>query len=195
MRRTRAPTPDPAPGLKLSRVLPYRVDATEGQPGHPLFIPTPKGAGRADAPGTYSVLYAADEPAGAVAEAFAGVPVWTETMFEKPALGPVRRALASYELSLAAAVLDLDDADALKRLGLRPSDVVTRDRSVTQRWALAAYLEHRWVGVRWWSYHDPRWHSFALWDLRKLRVIGVDALSLQHPAVAEAAAVLGRPTA
>ena len=179
--------------MRLYRVLPFRGDATEGQPGHPLFIPTPTGAGRVDAPGTYSVLYVSDAPAGAVAEAFGGVPLWTPAMFDKPSFERGRRALATYELPDQAAVLDLDDPDALKRLGLRPSDVVTRDRAVTQRWALAAYREHRWIGVRWWSYYDPRWHSFALWDRLELTVVGVEALSLEHSSAVEAAIVLGRP--
>ena len=114
---------------------------------------------------------------------------------QRAALGAEGRAhaVATYELPDRASILDLDDADALKRLRLRPSDVVTRDRAVTQRWALAAYLERRWIGVRWWSYYDPNWYSYALWDRRRLTLSGVEALSLDHPAVAEAAAVLQRP--
>lgn len=178
--------------MRLYRVLPFRPDATAGRPGHPLFVPTPQGAGRADSPDAYTVLYVSDAPAGAAAEAFGGIPQWTQEMFDTPSLPGGRRALATYELSDEAPVLDLDDADALKRLGLRPSDVVTRDRTITQRWALAAYLERRWVGVRWWSYHDPGWHSYALWDRRHLVPIGVEALGIDHPVIAEAAAVLQR---
>jgi hypothetical protein len=179
--------------LKRYRVLPFRADAGEGQPGHPLFIPTPSGAGRVDAPGTYSVVYVSSAPAGAVAEAFGGIPLWTSAMLDRPSLERSRRALAAYELPAEAPVLDLDDPDELKRLGLCPSDVVTRDRDVTQRWAVAVYREHQWIGVRWWSYYDPRWYSYGLWDRRDLSVIGVEALSLEHPAVVEAATVLRRP--
>lgn len=178
--------------MKLHRVLPFRLNATDGQPGRPLFVPTPSGAGRVDSPGNYSVLYVSSEPAGAAAEAFGGIPVWTAAMFRTPSLERGFRALASYQLSDGASVLDLDDADVLKRLRLRPSHVVTRDRAVTQRWALSAYLERRWIGVRWWSYYDARWYSYALWDRRELSVISVEALSLEHLAVAEAANVLGR---
>ncbi len=179
--------------MRLYRVLPFRADAAEGQPGHPLYSPTPKGTGRVDAPGTYTVLYLSSAPAGAVAEAFGGIPLWTSAMFDKPFLGRGQRALATYELPDRASVLDLDDPEALQRLGLRPSDVVTRDRDVTQRWALMAYRERRWTGVRWWSYYDPRWYSYGLWDRRHLAVIGVERLSLEHPAVVEAASVLHRP--
>lgn len=113
-------------------------------------------------------------------------------MLETPSLERGHRALGTYELPDRAGVLDLDDPDALKRLGLRPSDVVTRDRLVTQRWALAAYRDHRWIGVRWWSYYDPRWYSYGLWDRRYLTVTGVEPLTLEHPAVLEAATVLPR---
>lgn len=178
--------------MKLYRVLPFRPDATDRQPGHPLFVPIPSGAGRVDSPGNYSVLYLSNAPAGAAAEAFGGIPLWTAAMFRTPSLERGSRALASYELPDGASVLDLDDADALKRLHLRPSDVVTRDRAVTQRWALAAYQEGRWIGVRWWSYHDPKWYSYGLWDHRQLSLMQVDALTIRHPALVEAAAVLQR---
>lgn len=179
--------------MKLYRVLPYRPDAAEGERGHPLFVPAPSGAGRVDSPGNYDVLYLSSAPAGAVAEAFGGIPLWTAAMLRTPSFQRGYRAVATYELPDRLSILDLDDADALKRLRLRPSDVVTRDRAVTQRWALAAYLERRWIGVRWWSYYDPNWYSYALWDRRRLTLSGVEALSLDHPAVAEAAAVLQRP--
>ena len=179
--------------MRLYRVLPFRPEAADGRPGHPLFVPSTQGAGRADSPGAYTVLYLSDAPAGAAAEAFGAIPLWTETMFEKPALLNGRRALAAYELRDEAPVLDLDDAKALQRLGLRPSDVVTRDREVTQAWALQAFKNKRWIGVRWWSYYDPRWYSYGLWDRRQLTVTGVEPLSLDHPAVVEAATVLRRP--
>jgi len=179
--------------LRLYRVCPFRADATAEQPGHPLFVPHPKGAGRIDSPASYSVLYLSSAPGGAVAEAFGSLPRWTAAMFDTPSLVRGSRALATYDLADPSGVLDLDDPDALKRLGLRPSDIVTRDRLVTQRWALAAYREHRWIGVRWWSYYDPRWHSYGLWDISSLRLTGTEILGLGHAAIVEAAGVLGRP--
>ena len=114
-------------------------------------------------------------------------------MFESPARPRARRALGRYELAERASVLDLDDAVTLRELGLRPSEVVSPDRTVTQRWARAIVDKRRWVGVRWWSYYDPRWYSYGLWDRRHLTVTGVEPLSLEHPAVVAAATVLQRP--
>jgi len=102
------------------------------------------------------------------------------------------RALAELDAE-EAEVLDLDDARELVRRSLRPSAVVTRERTVTQRWALAAFQEKRWAGVRWWSYYDPRWGSFGLWHSSKLRAMQVTPLTADHPALIEAATVLARP--
>ena len=113
-------------------------------------------------------------------------------MFVSPTTPGATRSLGRYNLADGAKILDLDDVDALRALGLRPSEVVTPDRSVTQRWAKRVFDERRWDGVRWWSYYDARWYSYALWDRRELSVISVELLSLEHVAVAEAANVLRR---
>jgi hypothetical protein len=105
-----------------------------------------------------------------VAEAFGTLNLWTDRMFARPDLPGSTRAIATYEVRPDVEIFDLDDADALSRLGLRPSQVVTREREVTQRWALAIYDEGKWGGVRWWSYYDPRWYSCAVWDLGTLEV-------------------------
>lgn len=156
-------------------------------------MPRPSGRGRIDSPGHYDVLYLSSAAAGAVAEAFGRLMPWTASMLRVPAMPDAARAIARCELADRARVLDLDDPDALKELGIRPSDVVTRDREVTQAWALRAFRQKRWIGVRWWSYYDPRWYAYGLWDRRQLTVGGVEPLSLDHPAVIEAATILRRP--
>lgn len=139
------------------------------------------------------MLYLSSAPAGAVAEVFATLASWTPAMLESPAGRGARRALAQYELADRAKILDLDDAEALLTLGLRPSDVVSPDREVTQRWARSVVAARRWAGVRWWSRHDSRWYSYGLWDRRELSVTSIEPLSLDHPAVIEAARILRRP--
>jgi hypothetical protein len=158
-------------------------------------VPRPSGRGRVDSPGLYDVLYLSSAAAGAIAEAFGRLVPWTASMLRVPAMPNADRAIARFELAEGAHVLDLDDVDSLRELGIRPSDVVTRDREVTQAWALRAFRLKRWIGVRWWSYYDPRWYAYGLWDRRQLTVNGVEPLSLDHPAVVEAATVLRRPRA
>lgn len=177
----------------LFRVLPYLPSARVGKPGHPLYVP-PSGAGRIDNPGRYGVLYVGDAAAGAVAEAFGWLPEWSAAMLRgRPALAGSVHALARYELADGADVCDLDDAARLVDLQLRPSQVVTRERTVTQAWALTVFEREDFAGVRWWSYYDPGWGSHGLWDLAELRVIDVVPLTMTHPAVVEAADVLVRP--
>lgn len=178
----------------LYRVVPWIASAREGEPGHPLYVPEQGGSGRADNPGKYRTLYLSDAPAGAVAEAFGTLRLWSAGMFTRPDLPGSVRALATYDTADDLAIFDLDDAGALKTLGLRPSQVVTREREVTQGWALAIYKQGEWGGVRWWSYYDPRWYSYAVWKLAALtlRSGSVHPLTIDHPAVVEASDILGR---
>lgn len=182
--------------MLLYRVLPWLASAAEREPGHTLYVPEPSGSGRADNAGRYRALYLSDAAVGAVAEAFGNLKLWTPGMFERPDLPGSVRALATYELASDVQIFDLDDADSLKALRLRPSDVVTRDRAVTQGWALAVFERGTWSGVRWWSCYDPRWHSYAIWDVRRLTPAtgSPRALTLDDPAVIEAAEVLRRPS-
>jgi hypothetical protein len=116
-------------------------------------------------------------------------------MLVRPKFPGSVRALVTYELPDDVPIFDLDDVRSLEQLGLRPSEVVTRDRAVTQRWALAIYEQQRWAGVRWWSYYDPKWYSYALWDITGLvpRMDAIRPLTIDDPAVIEAAETLRRP--
>ena len=100
------------------------------------------------------------------------------------------RALATYELSDALHCCDLDDGSELTARTLRPSNIVTRDYSITQAWALRIYQEARWAGIGWWSRMDSRWANMALWDTTQLDVITIEILRLNHPAIVDAADVL-----
>lgn len=180
--------------MPLYRVCPWLSSAEEGGPGHALYVPEPQGAGRADNVDRYKALYLSSAPAGAVAEAFGNLKEWTPRMFLRPDLPGSVRSLATYAIADPARIFDLDDVGALASLGLRPSQVVTRDRQVTQRWARAIHEQHRWAGVRWWSYYDPRWYSYVIWELTALTLQPdtIRALSIDDPAVLEASRVLRR---
>jgi hypothetical protein len=142
------------------------------------------------------VLYLSDAAAGAVAEAFGRFPEWTEALFRgSPALPGSQRAIAAYRLAEDAPICNLDDPVQLSQLGLRPSDVVSRDYARTRAWALQIYREHRWIGVRWWSYYDPQWASLGLWDVRNLVVEHVQVLHMHDAAVIEASRIIIRKIA
>ncbi len=99
------------------------------------------GKGRVDSPlpRTYSVLYVGSTPECAIAECFGAFDVWDRVVIEaKPATPLVPRsrfALAAYDLPDDSEIRNLDDASALVSEHLRPSNVVTRDRAITQAWA------------------------------------------------------------
>lgn len=179
--------------VPLWRVLPHLPAARPGQPGHALYLPPRQGAGRLDNPEHYLVLYLADHPAGAVAEAFGDLAVWGASMLRgSPSLPGSARALAQCELDDAAALCDLDDPAELVARTLRPSQVVSHDRYRTQAWALGIWLERRHDGVRWWSARDPRWGSVGMWSTNRLRIVDVVPLTIDHSAVTAAAAALYR---
>lgn len=176
----------------LYRVFPWLREARRGQPGHPAFVPG-GGAGRIDNPEHYLALYLSDGPGGACAEAFFFKSIWDDKMLRgSPSLPGSVQAIATFDLDLSIAICDLDDASRLVALGLRPSQVVTRDRQVTQPWALAIFQLQSFGGIRWWSYHDPRWGSHGIWATSNLELRNVEPLNLDHDALVEAAAVLNR---
>lgn len=178
--------------MDLFRVFPYLAGPAENEPGGPLYVPS-QGGGRLDNPGTYSVLYLSDTAAGAIAEAFGRFLEWTPAILEGlPSLPKSVRALARYQLAESAQVCDLDDPRQLLALGLRPSDAVSRDYSRTRAWARQIHEQNIWTGVRWWSYYDPAWHSFGLWDTGKLIVSQVTPLRLDNPALLEASRTIVR---
>jgi hypothetical protein len=107
-----------------------------------------------------------------------------------PGVATARRMLAWYDVDDSASICNLDDPHELLDRGLRPSNVITRDYAQSQAWALRIFAEARWVGVSWWSYHDARWTSVGLWDMNIIGGSGVEELTLDHPALIEAAQVL-----
>lgn len=177
----------------LFRVAPCRAGARTGTPGHPAFVPVGhQGYGRLDNPSLYAVLYLADSSAAAVAEAFRGRHPWNGAMFQGPPAVP-GSAYALSRFSCDEAVVDLDDPSELIARMLRPSRIVTPDRTETQRWANALYAEGAWAGARWWSSLDSRWGVFGVWAQDALRLRGAPSpLDMNHPAVRQAAATLDR---
>lgn len=176
----------------LYRVFTYLVHARVDAPGGAVYVAR-QGGGRLDHPEMYSVLYLSDSPAGAIAEAFGRFPEWNAPILEgSPGLPGSTRAIARFQLANNASICDLDDPVVLQELGLRPSDVVSRDYMRSKAWARRIYEERKWAGVRWWSYYDARWASFGLWDIRDLKLEYVRILHLDDPDMQEAGRIIAR---
>jgi hypothetical protein len=93
-----------------------------------------------------------------------------------------------------AVLVDLDDPRELTRRALRPSQVATRTRAVTQRQAAAIFAgPDAPAGVRWWSTLESTWIDVTLFDrtLAGLEILSVAALRLDDATVREASDFLG----
>ncbi|WP_082930049.1 RES family NAD+ phosphorylase [Mycobacterium sp. 1164966.3] len=184
--------------MLLYRVFAYKPAAAVGTPGHPGYIHGPaQGKGRIDNPDRYTVWYLARDASGAIGEVFGDITEWRNSMFDVPFLAGAKKALGIYQAPDDLSVLNLDHAFALHERGLRPTQIVERNRAATQRWALSVYEEcnykgdQLWSGVEWWSFHRSHWRVMGLWGVTPA-ALAVDELDLTHPAVVDAAASLRR---
>ena len=183
--------------MLVYRVHPHLPGAAPDSPGHPLYLST-QGRGRLDNPGHYQIWYLALEPAGAIAEAFGDLDPWDAAMFRSCLIPGSCYALATYLVDDDVTLLDLDDARNLYTRGLRPTQVIERNRAATQAWALSVYNERNdrgqrtWQGIKWWSYHRPQWRIIGYWDKRTPSLLTIEELSLNSPAITDAATSLKR---
>lgn len=178
----------------LYRCFAWKQDGRDDAPDGPLWFPRIfQGEGRHDNPDRYGCLYLADRPLSCVAEQLA--PFRGQRLIASL----LRRrglplALAEIELDSAATLLDLDDPAVLRREGLRPSRVATRDRSITQPQALDLYQRHpEAAGLRWWSSWEAQWVNVTLFDraATALRLVSARELTVADPALLEAADLFG----
>jgi len=171
-------------------------------PGHPLYVPVERqGGGRFDNPGHYVALYTATTPQAAVGETFGNLASWPSSEITRTKDGRPR-CLVTLELRDSAAIADLDNPRVLSKLGLRPTDVVRRNREHTQEVALELWMEREktgFRGIRWWSYWRPEWEIVMLWSdgltgpwFPDVSVAEVATLTAHHAAVELAAEVLPR---
>ena len=180
--------------MTLYRCFAWRAAARDDQPDGPLWFPREfQGEGRHDNPDVYGCLYLSDRPESCIAEQLAPFRSQrlTGSLLRRRGL-PL--ALARLELRDSATLLDLDDPSVLRRERLRPSQVATRRRSVTQPQVLTLYRRHtRAAGLRWWSSWEALWANVTVFDraAAELRAIAVTELTLDHPSLLEAADLFG----
>lgn len=180
--------------MTLYRCFAWRPAARDEQPDGPLWFPRIfQGEGRHDNPDVYGCLYLSDRPESCIAEqlaAFRGQRL-TASMLRRRDL-PL--ALARLEIGDSATLIDLGDPAVLLRERLRPSQIATRRRSVTQPQALALYRRHqRAAGLSWWSSWEALWVNVTVFDraAAALRLVEVTELTLDHPNLLEAADLFG----
>jgi hypothetical protein len=179
----------------LWRLLPWIAEARATEPGGALWFPRElQGHGRHDNPARYGCLYIAEQPVSAVVEAlapFRGTGELTDAMLLR---GGLALALAELRLGDKAELVDLDSPQVLADVRLRPSEVATYVRAVTQAHAERIFDERPdALGLRWWSTFEAGFINVTLYDRAapSLRFTRATPLTLSHPAVVEAAELLG----
>jgi hypothetical protein len=178
----------------LYRVFPAVPGAATSDPGGPLHVPRfDQGGGRHDNPDVYGALYASRLPVAPVAERIKDLRARSISDGHLSRDG-ARLALVAIDDTGLGSVVDLDDPRTLVERSLRPSTVATGVRDVTQTIALSLYREGM-GGLEWWSTIEASWINVTLFEDRvagRLTVIGEpEPLTLDHPAVREAAEAVG----
>jgi hypothetical protein len=142
----------------------------------------------------YGAWYCSRAAVGAVAECiqvFRGQALDDQDFQRRDGL---RKALVAFDADDDLPVVDLDDPGALVRRRLRPSQVATPRREVTQRMARAIFEEGA-AGIGWCSVLDADWAHVTLFHERARARVTVSSspewLSVALPVVREAAARLG----
>lgn len=178
----------------LYRWFPWAPGAGPHDPGGPLYVPRfDQGGGRHDNPDVYGAFYVSRVPASPIAELlrdYSSRAAPPQPLFREGA--PIR--LATIDDSTIEELVDLDDPRSLVERELRPSGIATRARDRTQRLALTIYREGI-PGFEWWSAIEASWINVTLFEDRtegRLTVVGEpEPLTLDHPAVREAAEAVG----
>jgi hypothetical protein len=172
--------------VNLFRVFPFDSNAAPNEKGGVLYPPGST-AGRIANPDLYRELYFSLQPEAAIAESLGRLPTWHPDDFSRANGHPL--ALATYELPDDAPIIDLNSVKVLATFGIeRPSEIVTRNRKVSQKWARTIFEAGRYIGARWWSFYSPDWTSVGLWNTVGLRLIGTpEPLRVEHPLVEKTA--------
>jgi hypothetical protein len=176
--------------VRLYRVFPHDPSAAPNDPGG-AFFRAAGGPGRIDNPDLYRVLYAACEAECAIAEVFGDFAPWRDEMLAHHR--GVRYALATIDLPDTPPIWDMNNAKHLALLRLKPTDVIRRNLVKTQVWAARVWTTKQYRGISWWSYYNPDWTSYGLWDIKGAVITDVLPLTLETPALRAAAAAIIRP--
>ncbi|MBI3493113.1 MAG: RES family NAD+ phosphorylase [Acidobacteria bacterium] len=181
--------------MELFRVFDWDGASLGRSEGGPLCVARSRqGAGRHDSPAQYGAWYCSRLAVSAIAECIQYLRGHVLRDGDFVRANGRTKALVMLRLDDALPIVDLDDPAALVRRRLRPSQVATLRRAVTQRIAASVFREGA-GGLSWWSTLDAEWTNVTLFHERALPHIVIAApprmLSTRLAEVREAAAHLG----
>jgi hypothetical protein len=181
--------------VELFRVFDWDGSSLGRVEGGPLFVARSRqGAGRHDGPAQYGAWYCSQHAVAAVAECIQYLRGHALDDGDFVRGGGRVKALVTLRLDPGVALVNLDDPAELLPRRIRPSQVATMRRPVTQHIAASVFREGA-GGLLWWSTLEAEWINVTLFHERALPhvVIGAPprALSTRLSEVREAAEHLG----
>jgi hypothetical protein len=181
--------------VRLFRVFDWNGSALGRTPGGPLVVARARqGSGRHDAPAMYGAWYCSREAVSAVAECIQYLRGHVLSDADFGRVGGTTKAIVSLRVDDALDIVNLDDPSQLVSRRLRPSQVATMRRTVTQKIA-ASVFEEGAAGLEWWSTLEAEWSNVTLFYERALRHVVLETpprrLSVRLPEVQQAAHHLG----
>lgn len=187
-----------SPSDRLWRAFPWAPEADDGQSFSASHVRPAQGQGRFDLPGAPGgVLYLAETPEHAVAEL---IQHYRGRNLDANDLRVAGHSMALVRVSLPnpvrSGVVDLCDPEVLVRIRVRPDQLASRERRVTQRIAADIHATGH-TGLRWWSALAGDWHTVVVFrdriHLSPSEYGTPEPLTLEHAAARNAAAALGIP--
>lgn len=182
------------------RVFPWDPAAAAGGASaaySATHVPARQGAGRFDLGSDAAVMYLAETPEHAIAEKLQRFRGQTLDVRDLRESGHLLALVAIGGLAaFPRPLIDCCDPAELVRLGLRPDQLASRDKRVTQAVARRVYADGA-SGLRWWSALSGDWHSLVLFlapgraEPAALAPGEPIPLSLEMPALRVAADALG----
>src|SRR5258706_215271 len=155
--------------MDVYRFFPWNKSSRHEDYGGALDVPPQKKrSGRHDIPDSEGGLYFSQLPIGAIAEAvqpFRGLPFndkrlkLTNKEFRKADGLPL--ALVTLEINEKARLVNLDELDVLQEYKIKPSEISSDDRKITQQTARTLY-DAGVDGFAWHSSLDPSWTNLTL---------------------------------
>lgn len=181
--------------MQLFRVFDWNGSALGRMPGGPLSVARARqGSGRHDAPAIYGAWYCSRDAVSAVAECIQFLRGHALTDADFSRVDGTTKAIVGLRVDDALDVVNLDEPSELVTRRLRPSQVATMRRTVTQAIA-ASVFEEGADGLAWWSTLESEWTNVTLFHERALPHVSLEApprrLSLRLLEVQQAARHLG----
>ena len=152
-----------------------------------------QGVGRHDIPDKTAVIYCSQSSVSAIAEVIQGFRGITlgDGDFKVPQ--NKMRALCHFVLDDNISLIELNDPIELNKRQLKPSQVVSSNRKVTQNISRSLFDENI-SGFTWWSTLNSSWENVTLFKKRTIDNISIDGdiipLNTQLPVLMEAADIL-----